>query len=173
MRSAASGQQTERGTSLPADVPRSVAAQHQEALSGALTKLSATAQKAISAVDVADNPAIAIDVPAALAAVADQAAAVQRMLAELAAAHNDSAATRGTWTYLVAFVAPRGPGSATTTRPRPIDSQAEVEDVQAWIRHGGYTGALLTTFVLLNHDPGAVWEDRGTTASGRPVANQA
>lgn len=84
MRSAASGQQTERGTSLPADVSRSVAARHQEALSSALTKLSAAAQKAISAVDVADNPAIDIDVPAALAAVADQAATVQRMLAELA-----------------------------------------------------------------------------------------
>lgn len=65
-------------------VPRSVAAQHQEALSSMLTKLSAAAQKAISAVDVADNLAIDIDVPAALAAVADQTAVVQRMLSELA-----------------------------------------------------------------------------------------
>lgn len=79
-------------------------------------------------------------------------------------------AVRGTWTYLLAFVSSRGPGSAVNTRPRPIDSQAEVDDVQAWIRNNGFAGALLTSFVLLNHDPDAVWENKGTTVTGRPAA---
>lgn len=78
-------------------------------------------------------------------------------------------AARGTWTYLVAFVSPRGPGSAVNTRPRPIDSPAEVEDVQAWIRNSGFADALLTTFVLLKHDPDAVWENKGTAVVGRPA----
>lgn len=79
----------------------------------------------------------------------------------------------GTWTYLVAYVAPfAGAGNAITTRPRPIDSADEVMDVEAWLRNNGVDQAVLTNVVLLKRRRFERWENRGTDIrrSSDPIA---
>jgi hypothetical protein len=72
----------------------------------------------------------------------------------------------GTWTYLIAYVAPyAGAGNAVTTRPRPVDSAEDIADVEGWLRRNGVAAAVVTNVVLLKRRRFARWKDKGTTVT--------